>query len=54
VLIVSAEDSAQVLGRLTERLAEALPNAESIRVTGGHLINPAHPSVLDFVGHVLS
>jgi hypothetical protein len=36
-----------------ERLAEALPNAETVLVTGGHLINPAHPAVLDFIGRVL-
>lgn len=53
VLLVSAEDSPDVLRRVNNRLAEALPRAETAVVTGGHLINPAHPAVLDFVGRVL-
>ncbi len=52
-LIVSAEDSPESLRRVNDRLAEALPNAQTLLVTGGHLINPAHPAVLDFVSRVL-
>lgn len=48
-LIVSAQDSPQTLRRVSDRLAEALPHAEKVLVTGGHLIYPAHPAVLDFV-----
>lgn len=48
-LLVSAEDSPEVLRRINDRLAEALPRAESALVQGGHLIDPAHPAVLDFV-----
>jgi pimeloyl-ACP methyl ester carboxylesterase len=53
-LIVSSEDSPEVLRRVNERLAEALPQTEQVLVTGGHLISPAHPAVLDFVGRVLA
>jgi pimeloyl-ACP methyl ester carboxylesterase len=53
-LIVSAEDSPEILRRANDRLAEALPHVEKVLVTGGHFINPAHPAVLDFVGRVLA
>lgn len=49
-LLVSAEDSPNVLRRINARLAELLPRAESVLVPGGHLINPAHPAVLEFLG----
>jgi hypothetical protein len=34
-------------------MAEAMPSARVEWVEGGHLINPAHPAVLDFVDDVL-
>ncbi|HSN35833.1 MAG TPA: alpha/beta hydrolase, partial [Arthrobacter sp.] len=49
-LLVSAEDSPEALRRVNSRLAELLPMAETVWVPGGHLINPAHPAVLDFLG----
>lgn len=49
-LLVSAADSPGVLRRVNARLAELLPAAESVLVPGGHLINPAHPAVLEFLG----
>ncbi|HET9347701.1 MAG TPA: alpha/beta hydrolase [Arthrobacter sp.] len=48
-LLVSAEDSPGVLRSVNARLAELLPAAESVMVPGGHLINPAHPAVLEFL-----
>ena len=42
-LIVSGEDSPAAMRRVNDRLAEALPNAEKVLVTGGHLINPGPP-----------
>ncbi|MGQ0776761.1 MAG: alpha/beta fold hydrolase [Pseudonocardiales bacterium] len=51
-LIVSSEDSSEVLRHVNDRLAEALPHTEKVLVTGGHLINPARPAVLDFVGRI--
>ena len=48
-LLVSAEDSPEVLRLVNSRLAEALPHSQSVLVSGGHLINPAHPAVLEFV-----
>jgi pimeloyl-ACP methyl ester carboxylesterase len=54
VLLVSAEDSPEALRQVNDRLAGALPRAEQVLVTGGHLIDPAHHAVLDFVAGVLS
>ena len=48
-LLVSSEDSPDVLRRINDRLAEALPHVETALVPGGHLIHPAHPVVLDFI-----
>lgn len=48
-LIVSSEDAPDALRRVNDRLAEALPRAEKVLVTGGHLIHPAHPAILEFV-----
>lgn len=53
-LLVSAEDSPGILRRVNDRLAQALPRAEMVRVTGGHLIDPAHQTVLDFVDRNLA
>jgi hypothetical protein len=43
-----------VLRRLSGRLAEALPRAETLLVAGGHIINPAHPTILDFVRRIIA
>jgi pimeloyl-ACP methyl ester carboxylesterase len=51
-LIISAEDSPAALRLVTARLAGALPFTESVLVPGGHLINPAHPAVLDFIDRI--
>ncbi|NKX55646.1 alpha/beta fold hydrolase [Arthrobacter mobilis] len=48
-LVVSARDSPEALRRVTARLTEALPRSEAVLVDGGHLINPAHPAVLEFI-----
>jgi hypothetical protein len=53
-LLVSSQDSPNVLRRVNDRLPEALPITEKVLVPGGHLIDPAHPAVLDFVGRVLT
>jgi pimeloyl-ACP methyl ester carboxylesterase len=53
-LIVAAEDSPEVLRRVVDRLTDALPRAQKVLVTGGHLIDPAHPVVLDFIGTILT
>lgn len=51
-LIVSAEDSPEACRLVNVRLAGALPRTRTVLVTGGHLINPAHPAVLDFVDRI--
>lgn len=49
VLVVAADDSPEPLRRSATRLAELLPGAELAHVPGGHLIDPAGGSVLEFV-----
>jgi pimeloyl-ACP methyl ester carboxylesterase len=51
VLIVSAKDSPEAYRLVNARLSGALPFTRTVLVAGGHLINPAHPAVLDFVDH---
>jgi hypothetical protein len=34
-------------------MADAHPNARSVLVGGGHIIDPAAPEVLTFIGEVL-
>jgi pimeloyl-ACP methyl ester carboxylesterase len=53
-LLVSAEDSPEVLRRVNDRLAEMLPVSQKVVVGGGHLIDPAHPVVLAFVDALLA
>ncbi len=53
-LIVSSEESPEVFRRVDGRLGVAIPHAETALVEGGHLINPAHPTVLAFVDQVLA
>ncbi|MFI7482493.1 alpha/beta fold hydrolase [Kocuria sp. M1R5S2] len=48
-LIVSAQDSPEALHAINRRLAELLPDTESVLVPGGHLLDPAGPAVLDFL-----
>jgi pimeloyl-ACP methyl ester carboxylesterase len=52
-LLVAATDSRPELRDPTEALADALPNARTALVSGGHLINPAAPEVLGFIEDVL-
>jgi esterase len=54
VLLVAATGSSPELRQPTEALAGVLPNARLVRVGGGHLIDPAAPEVLAFVGEVLA
>lgn len=48
-LVIAADDSPEPLRRSAARLAELLPAAELAHVPGGHLIDPAGSSVLEFV-----
>lgn len=51
-LLIAAEDSDQAFRDATAAMAEALPNARTILIGGGHFINPADPAVLDFIAEV--
>ncbi|WP_120519527.1 alpha/beta fold hydrolase [Arthrobacter celericrescens] len=51
-LIVSAEDSPEACRLVNSRLSGALPLTRTVLVPGGHLINPAHPAILDFVDRI--
>jgi esterase len=52
-LLVAGEGSPPAFRRVTERMAAAIPNSQSILVGGGHFIDPGEPDVLKFVGEVL-
>jgi esterase len=54
VLLVAAADSRPELREPTQALASVLPDARLVVVDGGHLIDPAAPEVLAFVGEVLA
>jgi len=51
--IVSSEESPDILRRINDHLAVLLPHTQQVLVSGGHLIHPAHPAVLNFVKQVL-
>jgi esterase len=53
-LLVAGTDSPPVFAESTRLLAGAIPSSRVVWVEGGHLINPAHPAVLDFVDGVLA
>jgi esterase len=53
-LLVAGKDSPRALTEVTNLAAAAIPSARIEWVEGGHLINPAHPVVLDFVDEVLA
>ena len=53
-LLVGAKDSLPEFVGVTNLMAEAMPHAKVEWVEGGHLINPAHPSVLEFVDEVVA
>jgi pimeloyl-ACP methyl ester carboxylesterase len=48
-LLVSSEDSPAFFRSVNDRLTEQLPHAEKALVPGGHVIDPAHPLVVDFL-----
>jgi esterase len=49
VLLVAAADSPREFHEAPEAMADALPNARTALVSGGHLIDPGAPEVLAFV-----
>jgi esterase len=52
-LLVAASESPPEQREMTEAMADALPDARTAVVAGGHLIHPAAPEVLAFVEEVL-
>jgi esterase len=53
-LLVAGKDSRPAFAEATTFLAAAMPSAKVEWVEGGHLINPAHSVVLDFIDEVLA
>jgi hypothetical protein len=53
-LIMTGKDSYAVGRAVDVRLTAMLPHARHEVVPGGHIIDPAHPSVLAFVARVVS
>jgi pimeloyl-ACP methyl ester carboxylesterase len=54
VLLVTASDSPPMLRELADGIADALPNVRVSQVGGGHMIDPAGPDVLRFLGALAS
>jgi pimeloyl-ACP methyl ester carboxylesterase len=52
-LLVAASESPPEQRDMTDKMAEALPNARLARIGGGHLIDPAGTEVLAFVEGLL-
>jgi pimeloyl-ACP methyl ester carboxylesterase len=53
-LLVAAADSPPEFHEPIEALAQALPNARTALIDGGHLIDPAAPDVIAFIEEVLA
>jgi esterase len=53
-LLVAAADSPNAFRQVTDAMAAAIPNARTVLVGGGHLVNPAEPAVLTFIQEVLA
>jgi pimeloyl-ACP methyl ester carboxylesterase len=53
-LLVTATDSPAPFRQATEALAAAMPDARTVLVGGGHLVDPAGPAVLGFIREVLA
>jgi pimeloyl-ACP methyl ester carboxylesterase len=53
-LLVAASDSPPEQRDMTEKMAQALPNARLARIGGGHLIDPAGTEVLAFIEELLA
>lgn len=51
-LVVAATESPAPMREMSEEIAHALPNARLSIVGGGHLIDPAAPEVLAFIGEL--
>jgi esterase len=52
-LLVAAGDSPPEFHEPIQAIADALPDARSVLVAGGHIIDPAAPEVLTFIREVL-
>jgi esterase len=52
-LLMMAADSPPEFHQAPEALADALPNARTALVGGGHIIDPASPAVIAFIEEVL-
>lgn len=53
-LLVAGEDSPEPFGRVTARMAAAIPGSQVELVGGGHFIDPGEPAVVAFVRSVLA
>jgi pimeloyl-ACP methyl ester carboxylesterase len=53
-LLLAGRDSGPLFEEVTNLMSAAMPRAKVEWVSGGHLINPAHPAVLAFVDEVIA
>jgi pimeloyl-ACP methyl ester carboxylesterase len=52
-LLVATSGSPDAFRELTDRMAEAMPNARTVVIGGGHFVDPAAPEVLEFLREIL-
>ena len=54
VLLVAASDSPAVFRQEVDAIAAATPHSRTVLVSGGHMVNPSDPAVLEFIQGVIS
>ena len=54
VLVVAADSSPPAFRQVAGALARAIPESREMVVEGGHLVDPAHPGVIEFVREAVS
>jgi len=52
VLVVAGTESPPEFRRVAKLVADAIPNAQLAVVAGGHMIRPANPDVVQFIGAI--
>jgi esterase len=54
VLLVAASDSPEMFRKEVDAIAAAIPHSRKVLISGGHLVNPSDPAVLEFIQDVVS
>lgn len=51
-LLLAASESPEPFRRVTDAMAQAIPNSRQVLVGGGHLVSPTEPAVMSFIEEV--